>query len=76
MSDPPIRVDPRITITLLFCFEAFSRGLLLAIIPLKVLAEIGTMGGVALFYASVAVLGLGNAKYGGGFNETVNSKMS
>jgi MFS family permease len=61
MSKRPIPIDPRISITLLFCFETFSRGLLLAIIPLKVLAEIGSMRGVALFYAGVAVLGLGNS---------------
>ena len=51
----------RTAITLLFCVETFSRGLLLAIIPLKVLAFVGSMQGVALFYAAVAVLGLGNS---------------
>lgn len=54
-------IDPRTTITLLYCLETFSRGLLLAIIPLKVLAQIGSMEGVALFYAGVGVLGLGNS---------------
>lgn len=51
----------RTVITLLFCVETFSRGLLLAIIPLKVLAFAGSMQGVALFYAAVAILGLGNS---------------
>ena len=51
----------RFVITLLFCFETFSRGLLLAIIPLKVLSFVGSMQGVALFYAAVAIVGLGNS---------------
>jgi MFS transporter, ACDE family, multidrug resistance protein len=51
----------RVVITLLFCVETFSRSLLLAIIPLKVLSFVGSMQGVALFYAAVAIMGLGNS---------------
>jgi hypothetical protein len=54
----------RVVITLLFCVETFSRGLLLAIIPLKVLSFVGSMQGVALFYAAVAIMGLGNSILG------------
>jgi MFS family permease len=51
----------QIVIISVFCAEIFSRALLLAIIPLKVLDRLGTMQGVALFYAAVAVFGLGNS---------------
>lgn len=51
----------RVVITLLFSVETFSRGLLLAIIPLKVFSFVGTMQGVALFYVAVAIVGLGNS---------------
>ena len=48
----------RVVITLLFSVETFSRGLLLAIIPLKVFSFVGTMQGVALFYVAGAIVGL------------------
>ena len=51
----------RLVITLFFCIETFSRGLLLAIIPLDLLAHLGSAQRVTLFYAAVAIFGLGNS---------------
>jgi MFS transporter, ACDE family, multidrug resistance protein len=54
-------VMDRLLITLFFCAEAFSRGLLLAIIPLELLKHLGNTQRVTLFYAVVAIFGLGNS---------------
>lgn len=54
------RVD-QLVITLLFCAETFSRGLLLAIIPLDLLVHFGSMERVTLFYAAVTVFSFGNS---------------
>jgi hypothetical protein len=51
----------QVVITLLFCVETFSRGLLLAIIPLDLLGILGSTERVTLFYATVTVFGLGNS---------------
>lgn len=51
----------RLLITLFFCAETFSRSLLLAIIPLELLRHLGSTQRVTLFYAVVAIFGLGNS---------------
>jgi hypothetical protein len=51
----------RLVITVFFCVETFSRGLLLAIIPLDLLAYFGDTREVTLFFAGVSVFGLGNS---------------
>ena len=51
----------KIFITLFFCVETFLRGLLLAVIPLELLTHLGSPQRVTLFYAGVAVFGLGNS---------------
>ncbi|MGE0750545.1 MAG: MFS transporter [Variibacter sp.] len=45
----------------LSCLEASSRGLLLAIVPIQLLAQFGTLQGVTYFYAAVAIFALGNS---------------
>jgi MFS family permease len=54
-------VMDRLLITLFFCAETFSRSLLLAIIPLEMLRHLGSTQRVTLFYAVVAIFGLGNS---------------
>jgi predicted MFS family arabinose efflux permease len=54
-------VMDRLLITLFFCAETFSRSLLLAIIPLELLKHLGSTQRVTLFYAMVAIFGLGNS---------------
>ena len=54
-------VMDRLLITLFFCAETFSRSLLLAIIPLELLRHLGSTQRVTLFYAVVAIFGLGNS---------------
>jgi MFS transporter len=54
-------VIDRLLITLFFCAETFSRSLLLAIIPLELLRHLGSTQRVTLFYAVVAIFGLGNS---------------
>jgi ACDE family multidrug resistance protein len=51
----------RLVITLFFCVETFSRSVLLAIIPLNLLEHFGNIQRVTLFYAAVAIFGLGNS---------------
>lgn len=53
--------NDRLLITLFFCVETFSRGLLLAVVPLELLAYFGDTQRVTLFYAGVAIFGLGNS---------------
>jgi len=45
----------------LFFFEALSRCILLAIIPLELLSKLQTLQHVTWFYAAVAIFGLGNS---------------
>jgi len=47
----------------LFFFEALSRCILLAIIPLELLAKLQTLQHVTWFYAAVAIFGLGNSLF-------------
>jgi len=54
-------VMDRLLITLFFCAETFSRSLLLAIIPLELFRHLGSTQRVTLFYAVVAIFGLGNS---------------
>jgi ACDE family multidrug resistance protein len=51
----------RFTIIALFCLESVSRGLLLAIVPLRLLSQFGTIERVTYFYAFVAIFALGNS---------------
>jgi len=51
----------QILITSFFCLETFTRHLLMAIIPLDLLNHLGSTQRVTLFYAGVAVFGLGNS---------------
>jgi hypothetical protein len=51
----------QLVITLLFCAETFSRGLLLAIIPLDLLVHLGSTQRVTIFYAAATFFGLGNS---------------
>jgi MFS family permease len=54
-------VMDRVLITMFFCAETFSRGLLLAIVPLSLLAHLGSTQRVTLFYAAVSIFGLVNS---------------
>lgn len=54
-------VIDRLLVTLFFCAETFSRGLLLAIVPLGLLANLGSTQRVTIFYAAVSIFGLANS---------------
>jgi hypothetical protein len=45
----------------LYCLESFSRGILLALVPLQLLAKVETAENVTFFYALVSVFVLGNS---------------
>jgi MFS family permease len=45
----------------LYCFEGAARGLLLAIVPLRLLAQFGTLHNVTFFYVGSAVFALANS---------------
>jgi MFS family permease len=53
----------KVLITLFFCVETLSRGLLLALIPIKLLEYFGNVQQVTFLYATVAVFGLGNSVF-------------
>jgi hypothetical protein len=45
----------------LYCLEGSTRGLLMAIVPLSLLAQFGTVQHVTYFYIGSAIVGLGNS---------------
>jgi MFS family permease len=51
----------QLLITSFFCLETFTRHLLMAIVPLDLLGHLGSLQHVTLFYAVVAIFGLGNS---------------
>ena len=51
----------QLLITSFFCLETFTRHLLMAVIPLDLLSHLGNTQHVTLFYAVVAIFGLGNS---------------
>src|SRR5947207_12161309 len=51
----------QLLITSFFCLETFTRHLLMAIIPLDLLSHLENTQRVTLFYAVVAIFGLGNS---------------